>query len=78
MATSDIEKLRKKMADAFGHEVEIIAASIRSANHVREAALMGADIATVPYSAMKKCVMHPLTTQGLEKFAADWAKVVNA
>lgn len=62
----------------FGHEVEIIAASIRSANHVREAALMGADIATVPYSAMKKCVMHPLTTQGLEKFAADWAKVVNA
>ena len=62
----------------FGHEVEIIAASIRSANHVREAALMGADIATVPYSAMKKCVTHPLTTQGLEKFAADWAKVVNA
>ena len=62
----------------FGHEVEIIAASIRSANHVREAALMGADIATVPYAAMKKCVMHPLTDQGLEKFAADWAKVVNA
>lgn len=62
----------------FDHEVEIIAASVRSANHVREAALMGADIATVPYAAMKKCVMHPLTTQGLEKFAADWAKVVNA
>ena len=59
----------------FGHEVEIIAASIRSANHVREAALMGADIATVPYSAMKKCVQHPLTDQGLAKFAADWAKV---
>lgn len=62
----------------FGHEVEIIAASIRSANHVREAALMGADIATVPYDAMKKCVKHPLTDQGLAKFAADWEKVVNA
>ena len=62
----------------FDHEVEIIAASIRSANHVREAALMGADIATVPYDAMKKCVKHPLTDQGLAKFAADWEKVVNA
>lgn len=62
----------------FGHEVEIIAASIRSANHVREAALMGADIATVPYGAMKKCVCHPLTDQGLEKFKADWEKVKQA
>lgn len=59
----------------FGHEVEIIAASIRSANHVRSAALMGADIATIPYSAMKKCVLHPLTEQGLAKFKADWEKV---
>ena len=62
----------------FGHEVEIIAASIRSANHVRIAALFGADIATVPYGAMKKCVLHPLTDQGLAKFEADWEKVVNA
>ena len=62
----------------FGHKVEIIAASIRSANHVRAAALMGADIATVPYAAMKKCVMHPLTEQGLAKFAADWEKVKQA
>ena len=61
----------------FGHEVEIIAASIRSANHVAQAALMGADIATIPYSAMKKCVMHPLTDQGLAKFKADWEKVVS-
>ena len=62
----------------FGHPVEIIAASIRSANHVRIAALLGADIATVPYGAMKKCVQHPLTDQGLAKFEADWAKVVGA
>ena len=62
----------------FGHEVEIIAASVRSANHVTQAALMGADIATVPYGAMKKCIQHPLTDQGLEKFKADWEKVTNA
>ena len=62
----------------FGHEVEIIAASIRSANHVTQAALMGADIATVPYGAMKKCILHPLTSQGIEKFNADWKKVENA
>lgn len=62
----------------FGHPVEIIAASIRSANHVAQATLMGADIATVPYGAMKKCMYHPLTEQGLEKFKADWEKVENA
>ena len=62
----------------FGHPVEIIAASIRSANHETQAALMGADIATVPYGAMKKCMYHPLTEQGLEKFKADWEKVENA
>lgn len=58
-----------------GEQVEIIAASIRSANHVTQCALMGADIATVPFGALKKCVHHPLTDQGLERFAADWAKV---
>ena len=62
----------------FGHEVEIIAASVRSANHVTQAALMGADIATVPYAAMAKCVKHPLTDQGLDKFKADWEKVKGA
>ena len=62
----------------FGHEVEIIAASIRSANHVTQAALMGADIATVPYAAMKKCILHPLTERGLEAFKANWQKVENA
>ena len=62
----------------FGHPVEIIAASVRSANHVTQAALMGADIATVPYGAMKQCIYHPLTERGLEKFKADWEKVKNA
>ncbi len=55
--------------------VEIISASIRGPQHVVQAALMGADIVTVPFGALKKCVHHPLTDRGLELFAADWAKV---
>jgi len=62
----------------FGHQVEVIAASIRSANHVTQAALMGADIATVPFSVLKNLVKHPLTDRGLESFLADWEKVKNA
>ncbi|MGN0034292.1 MAG: transaldolase family protein [Coriobacteriales bacterium] len=62
----------------FGHDVEIIAASVRSANHVAQAALMGADIATVPFKVLKKCVEHPLTDRGLDAFLSDWEKVKNA
>lgn len=54
---------------------EIIAASVRTPNHVTQAALMGADIATVPLAALRRCVRHPLTSEGLAKFAADWRKV---
>ena len=59
-------------------QVEIIAASVRSANHVTQCALMGADIATVPFPVLKKLVQHPLTDRGLESFMADWEKVKNA
>ena len=59
-------------------KVEVIAASVRTPNHVTQAALLGADIATVPFGALKKCVKHPLTDQGLAGFAADWAKVTGA
>lgn len=62
----------------FGHECEIIAASIRTPYHVTAAALIGADIATVPFAALKKCVKHPLTAEGLAKFEVDWEKVKNA
>lgn len=62
----------------FGHDVEVIAASIRSANHVTQAALVGADIATVPFAVLKNLVKHPLTDRGLESFLADWEKVKNA
>ena len=61
-----------------GEQIEIIAASVRSANHVTQAALMGADIATVPFGVLKKMVAHPLTDRGLEAFMKDWEKVLNA
>jgi transaldolase len=66
-------------ANTVNHEqVEIIAASVRSANHVTQCALMGADIATVPFAVLKKMVEHPLTDRGLKSFLKDWEKVQNA
>ena len=62
----------------FGHEVEVIGASIRSANHVTQSALMGTDIATVPFGVLKGLVRHPLTDRGLKSFASDWEQVVSA
>lgn len=61
-----------------GQEVEVIAASIRNPNHVAQAALLGADIATVPFDVLKKSALHPLTTNGLAAFEADWEKVKHA
>jgi transaldolase len=54
---------------------EVIVASIRHPRHVVEAALLGADIATIPYAVMTKLVRHPLTDAGIERFLADWRKV---
>ena len=59
-------------------KVEIITASVRTPNHVTQAALLGADIATVPFGVLGKCVQHPLTDRGLERFLADWKKVEQA
>ena len=53
---------------------EILAASIRTANHVKDAALIGADVVTVPPAILKSLVKHPLTDKGLELFLADWSK----
>ncbi|MFP1630744.1 fructose-6-phosphate aldolase [Zhengella sp. ZM62] len=60
--------------DNYGFQTEILAASIRTVNHVREAALIGADVATIPPATLKALVRHPLTDKGLEAFLADWAK----
>jgi transaldolase len=60
----------------YGYETEVIVASIRNPIHVLDAALMGADIATIPYKVMEQLIRHPLTDIGLEKFLADWNKTV--
>lgn len=59
----------------YGYETEIIVASIRNPIHVLDAALMGADIATIPFKVMEQLIKHPLTDIGLEKFLADWNKI---
>ena len=59
----------------YGFETEIIVASIRHPMHVVEAALMGADIATLPFGSLEKLVKHPLTDRGIERFLDDWEKV---
>ena len=61
--------------DNYGFETQIIVASIRNPLHVRDAALMGADIATIPFAVFNNIVKHPLTDAGLESFLADWEKV---
>ena len=55
-------------------ETDILAASIRTVGHVKDAALIGADVATVPPATLKALVKHPLTDKGLEAFLADWKK----
>jgi len=59
----------------YGYDTEVIVASIRNPVHVLDAALMGADIATIPYKVMEQLINHPLTTIGLDKFLADWKKM---
>ena len=53
---------------------EILAASIRTVNHVKQAAMIGADVVTVPPAILKALVQHPLTEKGLAQFVADWKK----
>ncbi len=60
--------------DNYGFETEILAASVRSVNHMRAAALIGADIATAPPAVIRKMAEHPLTDKGLEGFLRDWKK----
>ena len=60
--------------DNYGYETEILAASIRSANHMKEAALIGADVATAPPGVIKAMANHVLTDKGLDAFLKDWEK----
>lgn len=68
-----IEQIRT-IFDNYGYDTEIIVASVRSPLHVLNAALIGADICTIPYSVLGQLAKHPLTDVGIEKFLADWNK----
>jgi len=60
--------------DNYGFETEVIVASVRNPLHVLDAALMGADIATIPFKVIHQLIKHPLTDIGLAKFLEDWKK----
>jgi transaldolase len=60
--------------DNYGYETNILAASMRSANHIKQAALIGADYVTAPPAVLKALYAHPLTDKGIEMFLADWKK----
>ncbi|MGI9353247.1 MAG: fructose-6-phosphate aldolase [Rhizobiaceae bacterium] len=68
-----IEEIRM-IYDNYDFKTQILAASIRTVNHVKESAIAGADVATIPPSTLKALVKHPLTDKGLDAFLADWAK----
>ena len=73
-ASDGMEVLRRicEIYDVQGYETQVLAASLRHPMHVVEAALAGADIATMPYDVFTKLVKHPLTDIGLDRFLTDW------
>ncbi|RIK84984.1 MAG: fructose-6-phosphate aldolase [Hyphomicrobiales bacterium] len=64
----------RQIYDNYDFGTEVLAASVRTVNHVKQAALIGADVVTVPPATLKALVKHPLTDKGLDAFLADWAK----
>ncbi|MBB5514338.1 transaldolase [Rubricella aquisinus] len=64
----------RQIYDNYGYETEILAASIRTVNHITESARIGADVVTAPAAVLKKLADHPLTDAGLAAFLSDWAK----
>src|SRR6056297_1542400 len=70
----ELVKEIRTIYDNYCFETELLAASIRHPLHVKQAALAGADIATIPYSVIEKMSKHPLTDTGLDRFLSDWKK----
>lgn len=64
----------RQIYDNYGYETEILAASLRHPLHVRDAAVIGADVATMPYTVFEKLIQHPLTDIGIETFLSDYRK----
>ncbi len=64
----------RQIYDNYDYDTNILVASVRNPNHVKQAALIGADYATAPAAVLKSLVKHPLTDKGIEMFLADWKK----
>ncbi|MEO1040649.1 MAG: fructose-6-phosphate aldolase [Pseudomonadota bacterium] len=64
----------RALYDAQDYDTQILAASIRGPQHVKQSALLGADVATIPPKVFGQLLSHPLTDKGLDAFVADWAK----
>ncbi|MCU0901212.1 MAG: fructose-6-phosphate aldolase [Cypionkella sp.] len=64
----------RQIYDNYGFETQILAASVRTANHVTQCALIGADVMTAPPAVIKAMASHVLTDKGLDQFMKDWAK----
>lgn len=77
VAQNGMELVKQILAiyDHYGFSTEVIVASVRHPMHVLEAAMLGADIATIPFNVIAQLARHPLTDAGIEKFLADWKKV---
>lgn len=71
----DLVKEIRQIYDNYGFKTKILAASIRSTEHVKEAALIGADIATIPFKVYEQLFKHSLTDKGIKNFLDDWAKL---
>ncbi len=70
----DLVEQIAQIYDNYDFETEIIVSSVRHPQHVVEAALIGADICTIPFAVLEKMFNHPLTDVGVERFLADWNK----
>jgi transaldolase len=71
----DVIREARQIFDNYAIATQILAASIRHPRHIAEAAMIGADVATLPPEVLKKLLQHPLTDRGLEQFLADWNKL---
>jgi len=71
----DLIKEIRQIYDNYGYKSLILAASIRSTEHVKEAAMIGADIVTIPFKVYEELFKHKLTDKGIKQFLDDWDKL---
>ena len=71
----DVVREARTMFDHYDYGTQILVASVRHPRHVAQAAMLGADVSTLPPEILKKLLQHPLTDRGLERFLADWNTV---